>query len=89
MPEPMPAFNGRIPPINPPPGCVSPLMWHLSRRLFADHRRGPDGWCLNCRPAHSYPCVARQLADLGLVTAMGQLDAATHHPYPPNRSHRW
>lgn len=90
MPEPLPAFDGQYPPINPPAGCVNHLMWRLSRRLFADHRPGPDGWCLNCRPAISYPCIARQLADRGLAYAMGRADAGADHPqHRANQGHRW
>ncbi|GIF09516.1 hypothetical protein Asi03nite_70540 [Actinoplanes siamensis] len=61
MPEPLDA-GGQTPPINPPTDCASPLIWRLARRLYADHQPGPDGWCLNCRPAILYPCVARQFA---------------------------
>jgi hypothetical protein len=90
MPEPLPAFDGRIPPSNPPAGCVNELMWRLSRRLFTDHRRGPEGRCLNCRPVQPYPCAARQLADLGLATAMGMVDASGDHPrHRDNQGHRW
>src|SRR6266508_1533805 len=34
------------PPVDPPAECVNRLMWQLARRLFVDHRPGPDGWCL-------------------------------------------
>jgi hypothetical protein len=82
--------DGQQPPIEPPAGCVNRLMWRLARRLYADHRPGPDGWCLNCRPAIEYPCVARQLADLGLARAMGQPGTAPGgHSHRANGGHRW
>lgn len=90
MLEPLPAFDGRNPPIEPPDGCANDLVWRLSRRLFADHRPGPDGWCLNCRPAITYPCVARLLADRGLAYAMTGLDAVgDHRQHHANQGHRW
>ena len=90
MPEPLPGSDGRIPPIDPPPGCVNQLMWRLSRRLFTEHRRGPDGKCLNCRPFETYPCVVRQLGALGLANAMGQIHATADFPHhPTNRGNRW
>jgi len=65
-------FDRNDPPVDPPAGCVNRLMWQVSRRLFADHQAGPDGWCVACRPYSYYPCVARQLADLGLVSAFSR-----------------
>jgi len=65
-------FDRDDPPVDPPPGCVNRLMWQLARRLFADHQPGLDGWCTACRPFSFYPCVARQLADLGLAAAFTQ-----------------
>ncbi|MFF0378965.1 hypothetical protein [Actinoplanes missouriensis] len=85
MPEPL-DFGGQTPPIDPPAGCVSPLIWRLARRLYADHQPGPDGWCLNCRPAIVYPCVARQLADLGLAVAVRPAAAG---PHVANKGHHW
>src|SRR5262245_10463717 len=61
----MPPFERDHPPIDPPAGCVNRLMWQIGRRLFADHQPGPDGFCQVCRPYQFYPCVGRQLADLG------------------------
>jgi len=51
-------------------------MWQLARRLFADHQPGTDGFCVICRPYTYYPCVGRQLADVGLTTAYGRPDEA-------------
>jgi len=62
-------FERDHPPIDPPAGCVNRLMWQLGRRLFADHQPGPDGFCQVCRPFQFYPCVGRQLADLGMASA--------------------
>ncbi|HEX8344196.1 MAG TPA: hypothetical protein VF657_05565 [Actinoplanes sp.] len=85
-----PAFDRQNPPLHPPPGCLNRLMWQLARRLFADHQPGPDGWCVICRPFQFYPCVGRQLADVGLVGAFVQPDAAPWRERPPaNRGHRW
>jgi hypothetical protein len=64
------------PPVNPPPACRNRLMWQLARRLFADHQPASDGWCAVCRPFDFYPCVARQLADIGLEAAYRQPDGA-------------
>ncbi|MEU7903641.1 hypothetical protein [Actinoplanes sp. NPDC049118] len=90
MSEPLPAFDGQNPPIDPPAGCVNTLVWRLSRRLFADHRPGPDGWCLRCRPAITYPCMGRQLADRGLVYAMtGRLPAVDREWRHRNQGERW
>jgi hypothetical protein len=90
MSEPLPAFDGQNPPIEPPAGCLNLLVWRLSRRLFADHQPGPDGWCLLCRPAITYPCVARQLADQGLIYAMAGLDTATdRNLHRGNQGHQW
>jgi ADP-ribose pyrophosphatase len=61
-------------PVDPPAGCVNRLMWQLGRRLRADHLSGADGYCLVCRPYQFYPCVGRQLADIGLATAYRQPD---------------
>lgn len=85
MPEPL-NFGGQTPPIDPPTGCFNPLVWRLARRLYADHQPGPDGWCLNCRPAIVYPCVARQLADFGLMSAMDRMSAGSH---AANKGHHW
>jgi hypothetical protein len=54
------------PPVDPPAECMNRLMWQLARRVFADHQPGPDSWCLVCRPFQFYPCVGRQLANVGL-----------------------
>jgi len=51
-------------------------MWQLARRLFADHQRGADGFCVICRPYAYYPCVGRQLADVGLSAAQGNSEDA-------------
>lgn len=90
MSEPSPAYDHHNPPIDPPAACVNRLMWQLARRLFADHQPGADGWCTTCRPFQFYPCVGRQLADLGLAGSLVQPDGMpwrTAHPI--NRSHRW
>jgi hypothetical protein len=85
VPEPD-GTRDRVPPIDPPTGCINPLVWRLARRLYADHRPGPDGWCLNCRPAIDYPCAARRLADQGLAAAMGHTGGAPHRG---NQGGRW
>ncbi len=69
-------YNSDRPPVNPPIGCENRLMWQLARRLFADHQPGVDGWCVICRPYQHYPCVGRQLADIGLQAAYRQPDGA-------------
>ena len=90
MSEPLPAFDGQHPPIEPPAGCVNPLVWRLSRRLLTDHQPGPDGWCLLCRPAITYPCVARHLADQGLAYAMTSRDTASdRNLHRGNQGHQW
>lgn len=90
MSEPLPVFDGQNPPIEPPAGCVNPLVWRLARRLFADHQPGPDRWCLLCRPAITHPCVALQLADRGLAYAMSGLDpTADRSLHRDNQCHRW
>jgi hypothetical protein len=45
------------------------LVRRLASRLLTDHPRGADGFCLTCRPRRLYPCAARRLAIVGLVTA--------------------
>ena len=72
----LPSFDKDNPPLDPPPGCVSHLMWQLARRLFADHQPGSDGFCVICRPYAYYPCVGRQLADVGLSAAQGNFEDA-------------
>jgi hypothetical protein len=67
-------YDRSNPPVNAPPACRNRLMWQLARRLFADHQPGPDGWCAVCRPFAFYPCVARQLAEIGLEAAHNQPD---------------
>jgi hypothetical protein len=67
-------FEPNDPPIDPPPGCVNRLMWQLARRMHVDHEKGRDGYCLICRPYQFYPCVGRQLADIGLRAAFQQPD---------------
>jgi len=90
MSEPLPAFDGQDPPVSPPGACVSPLVWRLSRHLFADHRPGLDGWCLSCRPAIVYPCVGRQLAERGLAYAVtGRDPGADRAGHYGNQGHRW
>jgi hypothetical protein len=65
-------------------------MWQLARRLYADHQPGPDGWCVICRPFQFYPCVGRQVADVGLLGAFTQPDGAPwREGHPVNRSQRW
>ena len=78
--------RGQVPPIDPPADCLNPLLWLLARRLYADHQPGPDGWCLLCRPAIVYPCMARQLADQGMETAMGR---TTKSPHRRNQGGQW
>jgi hypothetical protein len=68
------------PPTDPPTGCGNRLMWQLARRLYGDHQPGGDGFCIVCRPYQFYPCVARQLADIGLQAACGQPEAARTVP---------
>ena len=72
----LPSFDKDNPPHDPPPGCVSRLMWQLARRLFADHQPGADGFCVICRPYSYYLCVGRQLADVGLSAAQGNFEDA-------------
>ncbi|GAA0730073.1 hypothetical protein GCM10010199_45040 [Dactylosporangium roseum] len=62
-------YNRTNPPLDPPAQCRNRLMWQVSRRLFGDHQPGPDGWCQVCRPYQYYPCVGRQLADIGMEAA--------------------
>jgi hypothetical protein len=69
-------YDPDSPPMNPPEGCENRLMWQLARRLFGDHQPGLDGYCLVCRPYQFYPCVGRQLADIGLAAAYQQPDGA-------------
>ena len=90
MPEPSPGFDCRNPPLHPPAGCLNRLMWQLARRLYADHQAGPDGWCVICRPFQFYPCVGRQLAEVGLLGSFTEPDGAPwRERQPVNRSHRW
>jgi len=62
-------FDPDRPPLDPPPACINRLMWQVARRLFSDHEPGVDGGCVICRPFQLYPCVARQLADIGLAAS--------------------
>jgi hypothetical protein len=83
-------YEPHDPPIDPPPRCVNRLMWQLGRRLFADHQPGPDGWCLICRPRQFYPCIGRQLADIGMQAAYQAPDGAPWRaPTPAQPSVRW
>lgn len=45
------------------------LVRRLASRLITDHPRGAEGFCLTCWPRRRYPCIARRLAIVGLVTA--------------------
>jgi hypothetical protein len=53
----------------PLPRSAQELVRRLASRLLTDHPRGADGFCQTCRPRRLYPCVARRLAIVGLVTA--------------------
>lgn len=83
-----PLFDRNNPPLDPPSGCLNRLMWQLARRVFTDHQPGSDGWCMSCRPYSYYPCVGRQLANLGLLTAVGQSDDAPLHRIVNNTAYR-
>jgi hypothetical protein len=75
-------YDPHDPPVNPPADCENRLMWQLARRLFADHQPGADGWCAICRPYQYYPCVGRQLADIGMRAAYHQPDGAPWRSRP-------
>lgn len=60
------------PPVEPPAGVTSEVLWRLAVRLFTDHHKdalaaldGPR--CVSCR--QPWPCSGRRLAELGLNRA--------------------
>lgn len=65
------SFSLDEPPARPPKECGDELMWHLSFRLFVDHRPDADGFCITCIPSEFIPCVARHLAVRGLLASCG------------------
>lgn len=82
MDEPRFPYHPNNPPIDAPDGCANRLMWQLARRLFTDHQPGPGGLCLSCLPVQFYPCIGRQLADLGLRSACERTDPTPWRSLP-------
>lgn len=61
-------FGPEDPPEEPPTGVVRPLVWRLSRRMWADHALGAGDACRACE--ERWPCRGRRVAERGLLVAM-------------------
>jgi hypothetical protein len=79
-------YDPTDPPYRAPDACFNPLMWQLAWQVFHDHRRVTDGWCAACRPYQFYPCIRRQLADIGLAAACTDPARATWNVPAPRSS---
>lgn len=62
-------FDANEPPARPPAACADYLMWTMAYRLFRDHRRDSDGFCVTCVPAQFSPCIGRYLAMRGFLAS--------------------
>ena len=54
------------PPVEPPDGCVDPLLWRVAQALHDAHHPRPDGFC-ECRAF--WPCESAGLAEVALQAA--------------------
>src|SRR5262245_43474903 len=80
------SFNLADPPEEPPSGVVLAILWRVAVRLYRDHGLPlprPTPRCRQC--LHPWPCSARRLAVLALLTAA---DAGVRSGASPARAAR-
>jgi hypothetical protein len=64
------SYDPKDPPVEPPAGCLRPLVWRLARALWQAHRPSVDGFCQQCGQASQlYPCPPVRLALDGMAYA--------------------
>jgi hypothetical protein len=67
------SFDPQAPPERPPAECTRPLLWRVSRGLWAEHQPSTDQLCLAaaCRgESRLWPCQPHRDALLGMLAAV-------------------
>jgi hypothetical protein len=79
------SFDLADPPDEPPSGVVLAILWRVAVRLYRDHGLPlprPTPRCRQC--LHPWPCSARRLAVLALLTAADPRVCARSPAGPPS-----